>query len=530
MICIRLSIPKSFGYGLSTLVPFQLKYRMADAKRARKRGIKPICKHRRQSGRGKCEACHIPPENGRYYSQGTSGPVPAIRVVALLRKPIKVHTANIMLGMFVAQLDRSWLETPFIVRGFEISKDSEIALLRKFCKYVFVDLGRSSLPETEIMEVSTAANEFKDPFVPSVIRHRDKPSVSLAVRLLRVITKLDPTGKSGRMLLPAHLHTSVSIPEEIPKAIEAFDSATENMRELLGEVKKGRAINLDKLKATVIPLVESVLRNPDAMAWLASLRKREEGHFSFTITAAVWAVIMGRHVGLDRHNLINLAMGGVLVDIGNTQIPKSIGTKEGSLTEEELGIMQMHVHYGVEIAEKIGGISDDVVAMVRCHHERHDGSGYPAQLAGVNIPVYGRISGVTDCYDAMISRRPHAPAKSSYDAIRELNSLAGTKFQREVVEQFVQALGMFPTGSLVELNTGEVAIVVEQHPLHRLRPNLILVLDKSKQPLKTSKPMALAKVPGGVGERKARWIIQGYEPGAFNIDPKDFFFGTEGSY
>jgi HD-GYP domain-containing protein (c-di-GMP phosphodiesterase class II) len=433
-----------------------------------------------------------------------------------------------MLGMFVAQLDRSWLETPFIVRGFEISKDNEIELLRKFCKHVYVDLSRSSLPETEITEVSMSANEFKDPFLPSAIRHRNKPSVSPISRLLRIFSKLDPTGKSGRLMLPEHLRTSVSIREEIPNAIEAFDTATEKMRELLGEVKKGRAIRLDELKTTVIPLVESVLRNPDAMAWLGSLRKREERHFSFTITASIWAVIVGRHVGLDRHNLITLAMGGVLVDIGNTQIPRSIGMKEGALTEEEIGIMQTHVEYGVEIVEKIGGISDDVLAMVRCHHERHDGSGYPAQLAGADIPVYGRISGVTDCYDAMISHRPYAPAKSSYDAIRELNSLAGTKFQRELVEQFVQALGMFPTGSLVELNTGEVAIVVEQHPVHRLRPTLIVVLDKNKQPLKANKSLSLAKLPSSAGERKACWIIQGYEPGAFDIDPKDFFFGTEG--
>ena len=433
-----------------------------------------------------------------------------------------------MLGMFVAQLDRSWLETPFIVRGFEISKENEIHLLRKFCKHVYVDLGLSLIPETEIVEVSAGANEFKDPFLPATARHHKKPSVSLIARLLGVLSKLDPTGKTGELILGEHLRNSVTIREEIPNAIEAFDAATEKMREILGEVKKGRVIDLDGLKMAVIPLVESILRNPDAMAWLGGLRKREEGHFSFTITAAIWTVIVGRHVGFDRHNLINLAMGGVLVDIGNTQIPRSIGTKEGTLTEEERGVMQMHVAYGVELAEKIGGISDDVLAMVQCHHERHDGSGYPAQLAGADIPVYGRISGVTDCYNAMISNRPYAPAKSSYDAIRELNSLAGTLFQREVVEQFVQALGMFPTGSLVELNTGEVAIVVEQHPTHRLRPNLIVVLDKDKQPKKSNKLLALAKVPSRVGERKARWIIQGYEPGAFGLDPKDFFFGTEG--
>lgn len=447
----------------------------------------------------------------------------------MLQKSIKVDTANIMLGMFVAQLDRSWLETPFIQRGFEISKDSEIELLRKFCKHVYVDIGRSSLAETRIREVSSVANKFKDPFVPSELRHRDKPRVGPVRRLLGAIGKLDPAKKSGQLLVPEHLRNSAPIREEIPRAIEAYEQVTDSMREILLKVKKRQPINLDRLKAAVLPIVDTVQRNPDAIGWLGSLRKREEGHFSFTITSAIWAVILGRHVGFDRQNLINLAMGGILVDIGNTKISKSIGTKEGQLTEDEYALMQMHVEYGVEIVAKIDGISDDVVSMVRCHHERHDGSGYPGGFSGTDIPVFGRISGVTDCYDAMISHRPYAAAMSSYDAIRELNSLAGTQFQRELVEQFVQAMGMFPTGSLVELNTGEVAIVIEQHPIHRLRPNLLIVLDKNKQPMKESKRLALARLPSSVGDKKACWIIQGYQPGAFDIDPKDYFFGVQDS-
>ena len=447
----------------------------------------------------------------------------------MLQKSIKVDTANVMLGMFVAQLDRSWLETPFIQRGFEISKDSEIELLRKFCKHVYVDISRSSIPETKIRKLSTVANTFEDPFVPSAIRHREQPRISPVRRLLGLFGRLDPSGKSGRLIVPEHLRTTVSVREEIPNAIDAYETSTDKMREILGIIKKNQKINLDQLKVAVSPIVESAMRNPDALAWLGALRKREEGHFSFTITEAIWAVILGRHVGLDRNNLINLAMGGVLADIGNTKISKSIGTKAGKLTEEEFALMQMHVAYGVEIVEEIDGISDDVIAMVRCHHERHDGSGYPAQLSGTDIPVFGRISGVTDCYDAMISHRPYAAAMSSYDAIRELNSLAGTKFQREVVEQFVQAIGMFPTGSLVELNTGEVAIVVAQHPTHRLRPNLLIVLDSDKKPMKPSKQLALARLPSGVGERNARWIVQGYQAGEFGIDPKDYFFGAQGA-
>ena len=123
----------------------------------------------------------------------------------------------------------------------------------------------------------------------------------------------------------------------------------------------------------------------------------------------------------------------------------------------------------------------------------------------------------------MTTNRAYAPAKSAYDAIRELNLSAGMQFQREMVEQFVQALGMFPTGSLVEINTGEVGIVIEQNRVRRLRPQLMLLLDADKEPLKSHKTMNLRKLPEDAGNPKARWITQGFEAGAFGIDPKDYF-------
>ena len=128
-----------------------------------------------------------------------------------------------------------------------------------------------------------------------------------------------------------------------------------------------------------------------------------------------------------------------------------------------------------------------------------------------------------DCYDAMISNQPHKPAKSSYDAIRVLNLMVGTKFQKQLIEQFVQALGMFPTGSLVELNTGEVAVVIEQNRVRRLRPKVMLILDRGKKVLRKSKTLDLQKVPCDEGQRRARWIIHGHEAGAFDINPNEYF-------
>ena len=161
--------------------------------------------------------------------------------------------------------------------------------------------------------------------------------------------------------------------------------------------------------------------------------------------------------------------------------------------------------------------------MIQHHHERHDGSGYPKGLAGADIPVFGRVAGLIDCFDAMTTKRPYAPARSAYDAVRELNSLSGTAFQRELVEQFVQAVGMFPTGSLVELNTGEVALVIEQNRVRRLRPKLMLLLNADKTPVSRHALMDLKAKPAGGDEDEARWILRGLEPGAFGLDPKDYF-------
>ena len=192
-------------------------------------------------------------------------------------------------------------------------------------------------------------------------------------------------------------------------------------------------------------------------------------------------------------------------------------------SERKFSSMRKHVEIGTKMVRTTPGVNADVIAMIEGHHERHDGSGYPKGLAGADIPVFGRIAGLIDSFDAMTTKRPYAPAKSSYDAIRELNALAGTTFQRELVEQFVQALGMFPTGSLVELNTGEVAIVIEQNRVRRLRPKLMLLLNVDKVPVATHDTIDLRRLPDSPGDRVARWIVSGLEPGAYGLDPKDYF-------
>ncbi|RMF98262.1 MAG: HD-GYP domain-containing protein [Gammaproteobacteria bacterium] len=441
-------------------------------------------------------------------------------------KRVKIDTLNLELGMYVAQLDRPWLETPFLFQGFEIREDSEIALLRKFCKHVYVDVDRGTVPRDKILAAHNSLGREHDPFQKRDRRlQRARPKrPSLRYRLLSKLSRFDRTGWLERQANGQVVYQNkVSTRQEAPRATHAYGIAVDTMNEVLEEIRKGSAIDLDRIKTAVTPMIDSVLRNQDAMAWLVYLRKRDEYAYNHSIASSVWAVILGRHLGFDRNGIQTLAMGGMLLDVGKVKIPASIISKQGPLTEEEHQIMQMHVDYSVQIAKKTPGMNDRMLDMIRSHHERYDGSGYPQGLKGNEIPVFGRISGIVDCYDAMISKRAYAPARSSYDAVRELNRLAGSKFQRELVEQFVQALGMFPTGSIVELNTGEVGIVVEQNRVRRLRPKIMLLRDADQQPVATQRLLDLKKLPEKEGEKGARWIIKGHEPGAFGIDPADYF-------
>lgn len=469
-----------------------------------------------------CEVVHITPYCGRYYAQRllSSGVLGTV----LLQKRIKIDTANIAPGMYVAQLDCSWLTSPFIKRGFQIATEDEIGLLRKFCKYVYVDASQSAVSENDILKAHHESGTIVDPFSRTQVRRR-KSTPDGRLRTIRTFMQRFSIGSKSTQGInngrsPVHI--------EAPLAMDAYVAVEATMGEVLQRVKKGHPVDIDKLYKSIAPMVASVQRNPDAMAWLGFLRKREQRHFSYKITTAIWALIMGHEMGLTGRRLGNLAIGALLLDIGNTQFPKSIVMKDGPLTEADLKIVHQHVNHGVQIIEKSAGVSDEILEMIRYHHERLDGSGYPQGIGG-DFSVYGRIAGIIDCYDAMISRRPYADQKCAYDAVRELNRMAGKQFQKEVVEQFIRAIGMFPTGSLVELNTGEVALVIEQHTSRRLRPKLLVILDSDRQPVRRNKAIDLSKLPDKAGENKALWIQGGFEAGSFDIDPKDYFLQPKGN-
>ena len=185
--------------------------------------------------------------------------------------------------------------------------------------------------------------------------------------------------------------------------------------------------------------------------------------------------------------------------------------------------VRKHVKKGLDILRKSGQLSPDVLEMVATHHERYDGSGYPRGIKGMDIPVFGRIAGLVDSYDAMITERPHAKPRSSFEAMQEIADLKDQHFQGELVEQFMQAIGLFPTGSVVELNSGEIGVVVQQNATRRLRPKEILVLDDQGNRHEKLVVLDLAKYVNDGENKSDLWIANELQPGAHGIQPNEYF-------
>jgi putative nucleotidyltransferase with HDIG domain len=364
---------------------------------------------------------------------------------------IQINSSELQLGMYVSGLDRPWLEVPFPVQGFRIESPEDILRIQKYCKYVFVDSTKSSVPGGKITR--------KAP-----IRQRKNNQ-----QIFR-----------GRRLKP--YADSSSWGEEFPRAKAAVEILTQTVDFIFEQVSRGAALDVVKVKQSVDPMIDSISRNPDACIWLARMKQQDSYTYQHSVGASIWAVALGRQLGLPKSDLRSLAVGGLLFDVGKLQMKPELLGANRSLTEEEFAELRGHVARGVEMIRHSGLMNQDVLDMVAHHHERHDGSGYPGGLQGDSIPVFARIAAIVDCYDAITSHRSYARGIPPSAAIKKLYEWRDMEFQAELVEEFIQAVGIYPAGTLVELTSGEVAVVVAEYRTRRLRPKVMVLLDANKQP------------------------------------------------
>jgi HD-GYP domain-containing protein (c-di-GMP phosphodiesterase class II) len=396
----------------------------------------------------------------------------------------KIDVAHLATGMYVYRLDRDWLGTPFSLEGFYIRSPEDIQTLRKICDYVIIDLKRSNLN-----------------FIVS--KYHEKPlEEKLKVR---------------------EYFNTTTIAEELPKAKVAHQNASTLAANIISDLRVGKKLNLDDVRSAVGPVVQSVLRNPDAFFWISSLRKRDAYQYSHAINCSLLAAALGRHMGFAESVLMNLATGGMLLDVGKAELPQDLLDNFEPLSKTEMVLMRRHVAFSMQILESSGIHNLDVINMVRTHHERYDGSGYPSHLIRNQIPLFGRMAGVIDSYDAMTSHRPYRQAMSQHKALQEIYRKRNVLYQSDIIEQFLQCLSVYPTGSLVELNTGAVAIVMAQNQARRLRPRVMVLTGPDKKLKEHFEEVDLFMHALSEDSLPHLEIVNTLENGAYDIEPSELY-------
>jgi HD-GYP domain-containing protein (c-di-GMP phosphodiesterase class II) len=440
-------------------------------------------------------------------------------------RQVSIDAGSVTLGMYVSKLDRPWLETPFIFQGFEVKEQEEIDMLQRYCSTVYIDVDRGDLTPAQVRRLLQGRPSATTRAPAGSGRSGTKPG-RFARWLQRLLLRLGMRRQA--LAIAANDHGAAyriesTVRGEAVAADNAYRQLAHHHGKMMDRATTRGDVHVGALRRAVQPAIDSVLRNPSALAWAVFSRKRGAEDYNRAVGTAVWCLMFGRQLGVDRGRLEDLAMGAMLLDIGNARIPKSIVEASGPLSPQQREVLRRHVTLGLEILAKSKGVTQNVHDMVRCHQERADGSGYPDGLMGNRIPAFARIAGIADCYDAMTTESPYSNAMAAYDAARTLNDMRGKAFAAEVVEQFLATIGMFPVASIVELNNGSVAVVLEQNPLNVLKPKVMVLLDRDKQPLARPKILEMRDLPADVTHSNALWIVQGHEHGAFGIDPMTIF-------
>lgn len=395
----------------------------------------------------------------------------------------QVTVGELQFGMFVAELDRPWTETPFMFQGFHLRTDQQLEALKKHCKHVFIDIERTE--------------------------KADAPRPPAAQFKIRGQTKYQET---------------VKVEVEYQAATAVYSRSVAKVDELLKPVSQpGGVLEAKDVKESVTQLTDSVVRNPDAMLLVTRLREKSAAAHARALQVSIYMIVFARFLELAREELELLGMVGLLQDVGKTRLPAALMEKQGLLAPDEAEVYKQHVQHSFDILAGTPGIHPRLPPLSQLHHERQDGSGYPKGLKGDQIGLYGSMAAIADTFDMLTALRPQGgEPQSPSAALSYLYKERGTGFHSDLVEQFIQCVGVFPVGSVVELNSGETGLVITQNLVRRLKPRVMIVLDAKGAPMRPHKILDLDRDPKFTAEEPYR-IKRTLEQTKLQVDPRELF-------
>lgn len=398
----------------------------------------------------------------------------------------KIPTDSLRVGMHVHEVCGSWLDHPFWRGSFKVTEVAQIAQLGAI-REVIIDTDKGRDVDMAVMDdIEVPSTDFAD--LPEPLPTAPMP--------------LSP---------PVTPQERATFRDELVRAGRVLAKSREAMRSMFQDARMGKALDTEHCLPMVNEIADSVERNPGALVSLARLKTSDAYTFMHSVAVCALMVSLARQLKLSEAQAREAGMAGLLHDMGKALMPLTVLNKPGALTQEEFAIMKSHPEAGYRLLKEGGAVGPVVLDVCLHHHEKVNGRGYPKGLKGDEISLYAKMGAVCDVYDAITSNRPY---KAGWDPADSLMKMAAwTKeghFEEHVFQAFVKSIGIYPTGSLVKLQSGRLAVVVEQGSGSLLSPIVrVFFSTHSNQPI----PVELLDLSKTVDqivsrESKSQWGFQ----------------------
>lgn len=487
----------------------------------------------------------------------------------------KIFSSQLQYGMFVAELDRPWLESPFLLQGFVIENEEQLQALKQLCEFVYVDRTKSiGVQFSAKARESVAIKREASPVIikQAAIPAKSKPSFSANPKVMvktsdnqkktlqqssffeilsaikkGAITQTtdgiifnvstisanpsnnqgetarsnatdqgnhgkngdalgflkglfgnkkekfkhtqngtsqddDPFGITESEMYRIHIYQNEvpRVEQEMAVIYPTFEKSQLATKEIFEAIANKQNLDISTVSEVLDNMVDSISRTPDALMWLAKLKDADNVAYSQALNVSINMMAFSSFLALPKVEIKEMGLAGLLQDVGKVKIPKRILLKNAKLTSTEYEIAKLHIEEGLRILSETDDIPAAVINIIKQHHERYDGSGYPDKLGSDQIEIRAQIAGLIDTYCALTTDRSYAKSKHNLQALDEIHQMRDKAFSGNLIDQLIQFFGIYPVSSLVELNTGEIAVVIQQNQVRRLQPRVMVVLAPDK--------------------------------------------------
>ena len=395
----------------------------------------------------------------------------------------KIATKSLKIGMYIHDLDASWMSHPFLRNRFPVDSQKIIdEILGAGIKHVYIDTERGL-----DFEMAVPLQVVKEEIAESKQQVADEQ-----VGLVK----------------------EVSFESELIRAQGIVSEAHTAVRGFMQEVRFGKQVEKAIIDEVVDNVVESVFRNQDALITLSRIKSVDQYTYMHSISVCVLMTAFARAMAFDPDTIRQISVGALLHDLGKMRVSPEILNKPGKLSMDEFQLMKRHVDFGEELLSEQGWMSELSLKVVLEHHERIDGSGYPYGLIGDEISEVGRMAAIVDVYDALTSNRCYKKSWEPTYTLGKMLEWSRDHFGEVMAHQFVRCVGIYPVGTLVRLNSGMIAVVVDQHEDHLLEPRVRVVFSETAGRSVTPEDIELAN--------SADSIADAVSPKKLRIDPLEF--------